>query len=385
MAFIDRVKYDGEKGWIIYKYPSESIVLGSQLIVNQSQEAVFIKGGIAYDVFGAGTHTLTTSNIPLLSKIINIPFGDKTPFTAEIYYINKTSKLDLKWGTASPFSITDPKYEVITKVKSYGQFGIKVDDSRNFLIQLIGTLSEGAVTEYSQILNYFRGLIINRVKNSIADSVVKEKISLLDITAYLEILSEKIKTKITDEFDRFGVDVLNFYIESINVDENDITKLKSTLNDKAEFEILGDQRYVTKRTLDVLGQAASNEGSGAVGSGVGLGVGIGAGIPLANSMFNLSNQLNSDNQICIKEELLKCPKCGTSNKTVSKFCCECGEKLVIAKKNCPNCKFENETNMKFCGNCGTDLREIKCSNCEFVNSVETKFCGNCGKKLQEDD
>ena len=106
MALIDRIKYDGYQDgspWLIYKYPSEEFVLGSQLIVNQGQEALFLKGGKALDLFGAGTHTLQTGNLPLLNKLVKLPFGGKTPFSAEIYYINKTSRLDMNWGTANPF------------------------------------------------------------------------------------------------------------------------------------------------------------------------------------------------------------------------------------------------------------------------------------------
>jgi membrane protease subunit (stomatin/prohibitin family) len=110
-ALIDGIKYDGPQDgspWLVYKYPSEKFVLGSQLIVNQGQEALFFKGGEALDLFGAGTHTLQTGNLPLLNKLVNLPFGGDTPFTAEIYYINKTSKLNMNWGTQNPFPVEDP-------------------------------------------------------------------------------------------------------------------------------------------------------------------------------------------------------------------------------------------------------------------------------------
>lgn len=103
MALIDRIKYDGNTNgspWLLHKYPGEEFVLGSQLIVNQGQEALFFKGGEALDLFGAGAHTLQTGNLPLLKKLVNLPFGGKTPFSAEIYYVNKTSRLDMNWDTA---------------------------------------------------------------------------------------------------------------------------------------------------------------------------------------------------------------------------------------------------------------------------------------------
>ena len=122
MALIDRIKYDGYQvgsPWLIYKCPSEEFVLGSQLIVNQGQEALFLKGGKALDLFEAGTHTLQTGNLPLLNKLVKLPFGGKTPFSAEIYYVNKTSRLDMNWGTQNPFQLEDPKYGLILSIRCH--------------------------------------------------------------------------------------------------------------------------------------------------------------------------------------------------------------------------------------------------------------------------
>ena len=133
MAIIDRIKFDGQASglhWLVYKYPSEQFVLGSQLIVNQGQEALFLKGGEALDLFGPGTHTLTTGNLPLLNKLVNLPFGGKTPFTAEIYYVNRTVKLDLPWGTQTAIPLEDPKYGLLLNVGAYGQYGIAINNTR---------------------------------------------------------------------------------------------------------------------------------------------------------------------------------------------------------------------------------------------------------------
>ena len=122
MALIDRIKYDGDpqgRPWLIYKYPGESFVLGSQLIVGQGQEALFVKGGKALDLFGPDTYTLHTGNLPLLNRLVNLPFGGETPFTAEIYYINKTSRLDMNWGTSTPFQLEDPKYGLLLSLSWY--------------------------------------------------------------------------------------------------------------------------------------------------------------------------------------------------------------------------------------------------------------------------
>lgn len=391
MAFIDRIKYDGpptsmdgsQVPWLVYKFPSESIVIGSQLIVNKSQEAIFFKGGNALDVFGPGTHTLSTANLPLLQKLINLPFGGKTPFTAEIYFINKVAKLDMKWGTTDPFQILEPRFNLIVKVRAFGQFGMKISDTRNFVTQIVGALHADQVSDYQNVSKYFKGLILTKVKDTIADIIVNKKMSVLDITASLDSISTTCRERITSEFDRFGIEVLNFYIESINVPDEDLRRIKKILEDKAEFEILGDDRYTKKRSFDVLETAASNEGAGgaALGAGMGLGIGLGAGTGMGTAMTDIAKQVKVSQPEKITE-LIKCPKCGTDNLVGMKFCGKCGEKIFTEKMVCPKCKTENLPGLKFCGNCGFSLQSIKCTKCSFENMAGTKFCGNCGLELR---
>jgi len=155
MALIDRVKYDGPANVLVWRYPPDDLSFGTQVIVNQSQEAVLFKGGQALDVLGPGTHTLETANIPLLRGFIKMPFGGQTPFAAEIYYVNKTTNLDVKWGTNNPIPILDPKFNVFLPVRAFGQFGVQVADSKLFVVQIAGTLGEFTV---ETLTNYFRGL-----------------------------------------------------------------------------------------------------------------------------------------------------------------------------------------------------------------------------------
>ncbi len=140
MAIIEVIKYDGGADVFAWKYPSDELGTWTQLIVNESQEAILFKGGKALDVFGSGRHTLSTANIPLLNKIINLPFGGRSPFTAEVWFINKIFSLDIKWGTATPIQIQDPKYGVFVPVRSNGMFGIQIEDSKKFITKLVGTM-----------------------------------------------------------------------------------------------------------------------------------------------------------------------------------------------------------------------------------------------------
>ena len=165
MAVIDIVKYEGGPNIFAWKYPSNELCTGTQLIVNESQEAILFKGGQALDVFSAGRHTLTTKNIPILNKLTNIPFGGQSPFTAKVWYINKIHSLDIKWGTMVPISLFDPFLMIEVKVKSFGQFGIQIDNSKKFLEKLVGTLP---IFDKNNIVTYFKGEYLRKCTSVIS-------------------------------------------------------------------------------------------------------------------------------------------------------------------------------------------------------------------------
>lgn len=289
MALIDRVAYEPEKfgqvrdeNLLIWRWPSDSLTLGTQLIVGESQEAVFFKGGQAVDTFGPGTHTLATDNLPLLDALINLPFGGQTPFSAEIYFVNRHSRLDLKWGTSDPFRITDPVYKIIIPIRSFGQIGLRVSDSRSFLVRLVGTSHKWS---FDQLESYFRGLVVMKVKDGISRYMVEKEISSFDVSRYLSDLSEQIKSQIAAEFARFGVDIENFYVMSISVPDNDpsVLKIQDAMASRAEIDALGTN-YRLKRTFDTMDKAAANEGGAA---GVLLAGGLGASLSTALSQVDL--------------------------------------------------------------------------------------------------
>ncbi len=381
MAIIDRIKFDGLRNgneWLVYRYPGEEFVMGTQLIVGEGQVAVFVKGGQALDYFIAGTYTLAASNIPLLQGIINLPFGGKTPFTAEIYFINKTTKLDLNWGTVDPIQLIDPKYNIKLRVRAFGQIGMKVDDYRIFLTELIGTMNPLEMVNYSKMLNYFKGILVMKTKSLIAQAIINNKVSALEISASIDDISEYCKSEISEEFDRFGIRVVNFFIQSINFPDEDFEEINKILRDKASFDIIGDSRYVTKRSFDTMEAAAGNEGSlaGAL-SGAGLGLGVGAG--LGSLLGDIATGINTKTVVKVKT----CPKCGSINEDDDSFCAECGNRLASIKIECGNCGAEMEGNAKFCTECGKPMiKKRTCPNCSEENESLAKFCQSCGTKLE---
>ena len=287
MALIDRVKYDGIQGELMWKFPSEDLSTASQVIVNENQEAVFYKEGKALDVLGPGRHTLSTGNIPILEKLINLPFGGKTPFTAEIYYVNKVAVTDLKWGTKTPLQVQDPKYNLFVPVRSFGTYGIRVAHSQMFINTLVGNLKSFRTED---VENYLRSVIMTRVGDMIAETILKQNVSIVEIAGYLEEVSSVGKSKIAGDFQKYGLEVTDFFVNSINVPEDDpsVKRLKTALADKAEMDILGD-RYAQKRTFDTMEKAASTEG-GTMGAGMGMGMGFGMGSQMGNMVNNAMGQ-----------------------------------------------------------------------------------------------
>jgi membrane protease subunit (stomatin/prohibitin family) len=130
MAIVEVVKYDGTPDVFAWKYPNCELGTWTQLIVNESQEAILLKGGKVCDVFRAGRHTLSTDNLPILSKVVNLPFGGRSPFSAEVWFINRAFSLDVKWGTPTPIQLQDPKYKVFIPVRAFGQFGVQIQDAQ---------------------------------------------------------------------------------------------------------------------------------------------------------------------------------------------------------------------------------------------------------------
>lgn len=343
MAIIDVVRFDGLKNrdWLIYKYPSEELVFGTQLIVQEGQAAIFVKGGLIADVFYSDRYTLTTENLPILKSIVNIPFGGKTPFSAEIYFINTTVRLDINWGTTDPIQLIDPKYYVKLRIRAFGQMGLKVLDVTTLFKEIIGGMQKNDIVKFDKIKEYYRGILVIKAKSAIADAIITNGISALEISTKLESLSNRVREQIMPEFEKYGFTVANFFIQSINFPDEDFEKINKLLEDKAAFEIMGDGRYTTKRSFDVYEGAANNQ-SGVAGAfaagGIGLGAAMGMGASMNQTIGNPIHRENTKECIVCKARIpinsKFCPECGSDN---SELICECGKKLIRGVKFCPEC------------------------------------------------
>lgn len=276
MALVNVIKWEANTNELVHKFPIEDLTIGSQLVVYPSQTAFFIKGGKIYDEFICGTYTIKSENIPLLNKVFNLPFGGKSPFQAEVWFVNQIALLDCKWGTATPIQIEDPKYGVIVPIRSYGQYGFKVENARVFLERLIGNMPTFST---EKIISYFRGVILSKLTAIISQKLYADKLSIININSHVEEIAEFAKSKLLVVFTEYGVELELFNVIAINVNEEDpsFQKLKDTKDSLARINIMGKENYQMERSFNVLDSAAENEGSGMIGAAVGLGAGVGVG------------------------------------------------------------------------------------------------------------
>lgn len=378
MALFEVVKYDGTPDVYAWKYPNEEVSTWTQLVVNESQEAILFKNGQAFDTFQAGRHTLSTMNIPLLNKVINLPFGGQSPFAAEIWYVNRVNNLDVKWGTTSPIQLQDPKYNIIVPVRAFGQMGIRIEDSRRFLIKLVGTLPKFEVADISR---YFRGLLLMNINECISSYLVHRKISILEINAYISEISTFVQERMAPVFAEYGIAVVNMYVDSINTPDEDVSvqRLREALAKKAEMDIIG-YTYQQERSFDTLEGAAKNEGSmqsGIMGAGLGLGMGVGMGGPLGQLMGQVGRVMDvntsSVSSNSTSTNAKPCSNCGQPLIAGSKFCHHCGDAYLA----CEHCGADNPEGAGQCNSCGKALSH-PCRQCGASLKADARFCHACG-------
>ncbi len=292
MAIIDVVKYQNVDGELCHKFDSDDLRMGTQLVVHPAQTAFFVKGGVICDEFTSGTYTLDTQNIPILNKIINLPFGSDSPFQAEVWFISQVAKLNLPWGTPHPIQIEDPRYHIIVPVRAHGQYGIRVTNPRVFLESLIGSM--GSFSS-EQIEQFYKGRIISALNTLLAQQIVNNAVSILDINTLLLTMSDSINEQLNQMLGKYGVSIIEFSIMSITFPQDDesVIKLKNAKDLAARLNITGRDVYQMERSFNVLEAAANNEGAG--GQMMGLGVGLGAGVSVGNTVGNLAGQYMNTN------------------------------------------------------------------------------------------
>ena len=305
MAIINVLKYDGPNNVLVWRWRNtaneskdDELRYGTQLVVNQSQEACFIKGGQVLDVFGPGTHTLSSKNLPILSSLIGLAFGGESPFKAEVYFINKAVSMDAKFGLV-PFNLLEPNFKVPIPVTSRGSFALHVSDSKSFLNKIVGTVSDFETRTLSQ---YFRGVIIENVKNAITKIAKEQKLSPLELESIVYEVGNAVRGLMGNTIGDYGLELKLFNIEAIPIVDDDqrvkdiVAQYQKLMSEDAAERMRLKRRaenlevYRIERSFDTAETAAEHMGGGIGGDGgnlIGTMVSMGMVNPIANQMGNI--------------------------------------------------------------------------------------------------
>jgi len=264
----DLIEYvDEGRTEIVHRIPergSGDFRIGSQLIVRESQAAIFFRDGKALDTFGPGRHTITTANIPYLVDLVGKAFSGRSPFRAEVYFVTTRELTDMKWGTPQPITIQDPILRM-ARVTGYGTYAIQITDPQLFVSKIVGTQN---LYRTQDIQNFFRSILLTKM----IDLIGEMGKSIIQMAAFVEELAAGVRAKAAEEFAARGVTLNSFYVESISPTE----ETAKAIDTASAMGAIGDMNaYMQYQGANAMRDAAQNEG--AAGSGVGLGAGVGLG------------------------------------------------------------------------------------------------------------
>ena len=383
----DIIKYEGDNSTFIWKHPCEDFNSLTQLIVHESQEAIFFMNGQALDSFGPGRYTLETQNIPLIGKALNLATGGKSPFHCEVYFINKTEQMSIKWGTDSKVQYVEPTYGFPISIGASGEMSLRADNARKLLLKLVGT--ENFLGQ-QKLVGFFRAFLMTRVKTYIAQVMKSNAINIFEIDENLTAFSESIKKLLINDFAEYGVALELFFVTTIVKPDGDRqyekfkdlhfrqyadiaeAKLRQQTDlihaqTEAQKVVIDSQAQATKRAqegytyaqergFDVAEKVASNEAVGQMTNlGVGLGTMAGVGGVVGGVVGNaVGDAFNNTAPVTPKiTEGNFCENCGAKLAPDAAFCDECGTAVVKANDVCTNCGYKFERPGKFCPKCGT--------------------------------
>ncbi|MEJ2188445.1 MAG: SPFH domain-containing protein [Acidobacteriota bacterium] len=348
---------------IIFRFPQEGsaeIKLGAQLVVHEAQEAVLYRDGRALDVFGPGRHTLSTQNIPLLTKLIALPFGGTSPFRVAVVFVNKRTFIDQKWGTREPVVFRDSELGMV-RLRAFGNYAYRIQDSQLFVNTVVGSQE---LFETVQLKDFYRDVIVSRLNDLLGETLK----TIFDLAQFYDELGTSAKARLAEDFAKYGVDLTDFYINSITPPDEVLEKM----DERAAMGAVGDMNtYMQFKAAQAIQDAAQGGGAGGEGgtasAGMGLGLGAGFGAMMPGMIAGAMQQAQAGGGGAVGGAAAAAAGGQKAPSAASGFCSECGKAVPAGAKFCPSCGHPQAASG--CPSCGQPVPE------------GAKFCPNCGGKL----
>lgn len=350
--FVDVIKNTGGPENLIWLNGEEDFNTNSTLIVSEAEDALFYKDGVIEQVFSGGRFQLSTNNYPFISRLRNILSGGISSFNCKVYFVRKSSSIEILWGTDSPIQLRDPVQMIATSIRARGSLKIAISDSKKFLIKLIGNNVQSLAND--ELGLFFRNEFLQQIKSTISKFILENKKEVLEVCAHQDDLAKEIEERIKGSLEEYGIELLRFSISSIEIPDDDPNrqKLEDAFAQKRLMDVMGKD-WERQQSAEILKTFANNPGQDGIASlGAGLSFGMAAGSVVGSmaqkSFENISVSASTENN----EPIIKCPKCNAICKVSAKFCHECGSKIEKSIKFCAECGAKIPFDAKFCNNCG---------------------------------